>query len=73
MILPGGLKINMNIKNLLDYIFGTNQKQRFKRLILTIILIVLAINLILNITCGASSDGKIYFQWKPAATIEVKK
>ena len=64
-----------NLKSVMTFIFGSNQKDRFHRITIFILLIVVAINLILNISCGVNSDGKFYFQWKPAAdiNIEVKK
>ena len=63
-----------NIKGVALYIFGTNKKDVFHRVIIFILVIVVATNLILNVSCGINSDGKFYFQWKPVdVKVELKK
>lgn len=53
-------------------IFGTRPKIVFKRVMIVLSTIIIAIILIQNISCGYNKEG-FYFKWGPAARIEVKK
>jgi len=55
-----------------EFIFGKNAKTRYKRIIILLIVIVCSIILIQNISFGIGPDG-FYFNWGPAAKIEIKK
>lgn len=57
------------IIRIINMFFGTTAKQRFRRLIIYTVLIVVSIMLIQNISYS-KKDGLC---WKPAATITVEK
>jgi hypothetical protein len=59
------------ILDIFNFIFGKNQHDRFHRIIIFLLVIILGVILTLNVTCGIDSTGKFYFSWKPAATIDI--
>jgi hypothetical protein len=61
------------VKIILNYVFGTNQKIRFKRILLTLVIILLASMAFLNISCGVDKVGNWYIKWQPGAKIEISR
>ena len=60
-------------KKIMIFIFGKNQKIRFKRILLFLVLIAIIIMATLNITCVYDKKTGIYFRWGPAAEIKIEK
>ena len=61
------------IMTVLKFIFGTNPKQIFKRVITLVIIIGIILMFLINVGCGIR-DGKFWFEWKPAnVSIDYKK
>jgi hypothetical protein len=58
---------------ILNYIFGTNSKVRFKRILLTLVIILLASMAFLNISCGVDKSGNWFIRWSPGAKIEISR
>jgi hypothetical protein len=56
-----------SIKQLLVFIFGNNQKTRFRRIILVIIIICLTQCL----TCGFDNQGTFNINWSPFIKINL--
>ena len=61
------------IIQILNYIFGNNQKQRFKRIIITLIVIMVFVMGFLNVSCGVDKRGDWYIKWQPGAKVEINK
>lgn len=57
------------IKWALNFIFGSNAKTRYKRIMLLVALLILS----QCITCGFDSKGQFYLQWKPFLSVDVNK
>lgn len=61
------------IINIINMFFGKTPRIRFKRLIILILVLSLAIILIQNISFGTDEDGDFFFKWAPAADINITK
>ena len=62
------------IKDIIIFIFGREQKTRFKRLVLTVAVAAFIFVMSVNVSCGFDSSGKFYFSWTNIETkIELKK
>lgn len=62
------------IKDIMIFIFGKEQKTRFKRIVLTVSVIAFIFVMSVNVSCGFDSSGKFYFSWSNIETkIEIKK
>lgn len=58
---------------ILNYIFGTNPKTRFKRILITLIVIFIFIMGFLNLSCGISKTNGFYLMWSPGAEIKISR
>lgn len=62
------------IKDIMIFIFGKEQKTRFKRIIVTLAVAAFIFVMSVNVSCGFDSSGKFYFSWSNIETkIEIKK
>jgi len=61
------------ITTILTFIFGTNQKQRFKRVLIFMFVLTAIIILTLNISFGYDKKTGWSFKWTPAAEIKIEK
>jgi len=60
-------------KRLINMFFGKNPNERFRRFLILISTILVAIVLIQNVGCNYNKKDGFSFSWQPAAKIEVKK
>lgn len=58
---------------ILNYIFGANPKMRFKRILLTLVIIILSVMAFLNVSCGVDKKGDWYIRWSPGAKVEISR
>lgn len=62
------------IKDILVFIFGSNAKVRFKRIVIFISIAAFFFVAAVNVSCGFDSSGKFYFNWSNIdTTVEIKK
>lgn len=61
------------ITTILIFIFGKNQKQRFKRVIIFMLISAVIIILTLNVSFEWSKKAGWSFKWAPAADIKIEK
>ena len=61
------------VVTILNYIFGANPGVRFKRILLTLIIIMVFVMGFLNLTCGVSKTRGWYIMWAPGAEIKINK
>lgn len=62
------------ITNILIFVFGKNQKTRFRRIIFTLLAAAFFFIMAFNVSCGFDSSGKFYFDWSNIdTTLEIKK
>lgn len=63
----------MKIK-LLEFVFGKNPGKRWKRMLILLLVVFGFLLMALNIKrCGYNEKEGPFFEWGPAANIEVKK
>ena len=63
-----------DLKSILIFIFGNNQRERFHRIVIFILLMLLMFAMTLNISCGWDNVKGFYFGWKPVdVKVELKK
>jgi uncharacterized membrane-anchored protein len=63
----------VKVLDVLNYIFGANPKTRFRRILLTLIIVFAFVMGFLNLSCGIDKGGNWYIKWTPGAKIEVSK
>lgn len=62
------------IKGIMTFVFGTNQHDRWHRIVIFVLIAIVAINLIFNISFGFSEKCGWSFNWKGIdAKVEVRK
>lgn len=57
----------------LNYIFGTNPKTRFRRIIMTLAMIMIFVMGFLNLRCGVIKTSGFYIMWSPGAEIKINR
>ena len=62
------------IKGILTFMFGTNAHDRWHRIVMFTLIVIIAINMIFNISFGFSEKCGWSFNWKGIdAKVELKK
>lgn len=53
-------------------VFGNSPKTRFKRILITLIIVLIAVMMLLNLSCKIDI-GPVHLEWNPAADIKINK